>query len=293
MFFSQQQHPLRRNPGYSYFNPRPNPPTGAGVALLAGLGVLAVSGFAMANAIKAAPILPRPANGKSGSGKGKADEPTPSPLSGVYAPGATVAASNFITGDLRLPAALTVFPITESRDGSPTQTDFSLVTQVQNLVIRSSQGDLVPLLWLTAQPDGEVAFKVDQDALLGAGIGLPMADVLPTVTYADGTAKGARTQVSRLVTDLTAEAAEIAWDFALFRVNSKNDLFDEASITLDNYTREALKTIGGNTQTDVDKLDWSRSPNNLVPGTPAYRTWYGVQLLGQLAYQTIWNKKGG
>jgi len=271
---------------YSYFHTQAdrqhNPLTvGVGWGLLAGLGVLAAgTGLAMA-AVKAKDTKkqlgpgpnrpkPKPSNGVSA-------------LSGVYAEGATLGAitDSAVLSGIHGPLAISMYDINEgSADGqAPTASTFPTVTRAETLVTRGTGGDMIPLEYLYVLEDGGVGFKVDLDALLAAGNAMDMSG---DVMVAE--APGGQGQILRLVTDLTGPAATAAYKKATELVAEKNYLLDEPSGTRDDYVRQVLVKL-------APDLDWNVQPGDLQVGTPAWATWMGVDLVGQVAYQNFWSGK--
>jgi hypothetical protein len=279
------------NPSLVYSNPVAMGSTALAVAVVGGSAAV---GWFGARALLKPKEPPTPAIPVAP--KERAD---PAIFTGVYSSGATIAESKFILSELKLPYAFTVFPITESIDNSPTQSDFPLLTRVgAKLAIRPRAGDPasgsesdVPLLWLTAKTDGAVAFRIDIEAMLAQGVGTDIGEIEKSVTFADGTGPGALRQVGRLVTDLSPVAAELAWEGALYRAHKQDNLAEPGG-SLDDCTRYAITVIDGTLAgSQIGKFDWSKSPSNLELNTLEHDVWSGIQFICQLAYQTLWNKQ--
>ncbi len=261
-----------------YYNPPPHAPrrmnpvsAGTAFGLIAGLTVLGVGTVAAARAIErsAPPVTPGPS-----------PAPPTGELSGVFVPGATLGGSNRIAQAIRLPIAIQL-----GAQGRISQSNFPLRTVAERLMIRSKEGDVVPLNDVIASPDGEVGFQIDQDTLLRMGVAVPIDDaLLSSVNYADGEASGAREQILRLVCDLLPQVATEAYDAAVQAVEQQDALLDEPSGTRDAYVRSVLSKV-------KPDLPWPQDPDQLEAGSPAHRVWMGVDLVGQVAYQSVWNAR--
>lgn len=254
---------------YHRAKPRRMNPLGAGTAIGILVGVVAVSAgaYAVGKAIES----------RTPARTGVAPEPSEHELSGVYVPGATLLGSPKISSVLRLPIALTTWSLTDG-DGAqaPTVAQFPSLSRAEHLVIRSRDGLLVPLEYITALPDGHVTFKVDEVALMKAGIAY---DVTDEIMYADGTHKGALEQVGRLVTDLAGPVADTAYDAASSLILEGNR-FDEPSGSRDAYVAGVLREV-------APKITWPDDPSTLGVGTPRWQVWMGVSLVGQIAQQVM------
>jgi hypothetical protein len=266
---------------YSYFHHQPdrqrNPLAGRAWAIVGGVALaLAGTGVAVA-AVRAKDT------GPDGKRPSPTPKPGPSALSGVYAEGATLGAikDNAVLQSIQAPVAISMYDINQG-DGktAPTIQSFPTVTRAESLVLRSSNGDMIPLEYLTVAADGQTAWEVDKDALLAAGIAVDMdGDV--SATFQGLSPQG---RILRLVTDLTGEAAAHAYKTATDLVRDENYLLDEPSGTRDDYVRRVLKKL-------APELDWSADPTKLTVGTPAWAAWVGVDLVGQIAYQNFWSQQ--
>lgn len=263
---------------FDYYQHQPdrqrNPLTlGAGWGLLAGLGLLA-AGTGVAVAVVKAKDEKKRKELPSGP-----TSPTSS-LSGVYAEGATLGAvkDTSVLQGIHGPVAVTMYDISEGDGASaPTTSSFPTVTRAESLVTRGINGDMIPLEYLVVREDGIVGFKVDKDALLAGGVAVDL----------DGEVQvpgGGQARILRLVTDLTGPAAATAYKKATELVRDQNYLLDEPSGTRDDYVRQVLAQL-------APAIDWNVEPQDLVVGTPAWATWMGVDLVGQVAYQNFWSRQ--
>lgn len=267
---------------YSYFHNQPerqrNPIVGTTLGIIGGVALALVGTGVAVAAVRAK---------DTGDGKGKKPAPAPtpgtSPLSGVYAEGATLGAikDNAVLQSIQAPVAVTMYDLNQGDGGNaPTVQTFPTTTRAESLVVRSSNGDLIPLEYLAVAPDGQTAWEVDKEALLAAGIAVDMdGDV--SATFGGLSPQG---RILRLVTDLTGEAAAHAYQTATALVRDENYLLDEPSGTRDDYVRRVLKKL-------APDLDWSMDPTKLTVGTPAWAAWVGVDLVGQVAYQNFWSQQ--
>ena len=145
------------------------------------------------------------------------------------------------------------------------------------LLLLGKEGTLVPLVYLYAGAQGEVGFRVDEEALVSRGVAY---DVTAEATYADGTPAGARAQVDALVTNLSVGLADLAMREGRARVQQRGDDLSVAGGTRDGFVSDVLAEV-------VPSYDWSRAP---APGGAKWDSgpsmlWHGVSLVGQLAYQ--------
>ncbi len=89
-------------------------------------------------------------------------------------------------------------------------------------------------------------------------------------------------QLANLVTDITQERANIAYEYMLLLVGTEGyDLSNETA--RDEAVKRTASVI-------APRADWSQG---LVEAfdSPKGRVWVGIQLLGELAYQSFWNKQ--
>lgn len=142
-------------------------------------------------------------------------------------------------------------------------------------------------------PKDPLAGVYEHDALLPATVAedvmLPVYLTLPPrwkptpmVMVVDGTVNDS-TQLAVLITDITPEKAQMAYEYLKgLVVNEGFDLSEPG--TLDEAVKLAVDVI-------APKVDWSQG---LVPyafNDPEALVWRGTQLLGELAYQSYWNKQ--
>ena len=272
---------------YAYGRPAPNPAItlGTGLGLLGGLALTAAGAYGASRLIegrigKLEPHLPL--------GPGGIPPEWLQEVGAVREAGGTVGSASL---EIALPTALNVLGI-DAAEG-PGREQFPFVTQPEApLLIAAKRESLeepamqVPLLYLFATADGEVGFRVDTDELLAAGIAF---DLTEDVTYADGTQQGAFAQVNALITNLTAEAAQMVWGRAIELVATEGHDFSEASGTRDRFNQEVLSAL-------VPSFDWSNAPNNIGLdadfGSSIADLWRGVELVAQLAYQRHWLEQG-
>lgn len=255
-------------------NPRPAPRRRQQNPLTAGLVLGTLGGLAV---ITGGVILGKKLLADAEEKKPK-PEPKLSPLSGVYAQGATLGAMSDKTllASIKAPIAISMYDLsTGDAINAPTTVDFPFMTRAETLVVRSAEGDMIPLEYLMILGDGGYAFKVDEEALAAGGGSAPES------LFKETTAQG---QLGRLVTDLTGAAATEAYKAAYTRVSVNNDAFDEPSGTRDAYVRAVLQKL-------APGVDWSESPESLAVGTAAWETWMGIDLIGQIAYQNYWASK--
>jgi hypothetical protein len=241
-----------------------------GSALLTPAGFLLAAGGITAGALGARAALrsmePVPLEPKNGGGSLPAQSYN---LNGIYAENATFSAGP--QSDIQLDYLGDV-GLTDNQE------DFQVMMQggipqaalVRNLGVRSKDGDVVPLTSFFAKQDGQVGFVIDEN--------FPPVEDQTTITFADGTRAGALAQVGRLVTNLTGQAADLAFSRAYLAVINNNDIFDEPSGTRDRLVKSVLEELDS-TQT------WPDSPDNLAATDPLRAVWYGMELCAALAYQ--------
>lgn len=268
---------------HAYGHPARNPAItiGTGIGVLAGI---AATGLGVWGASR---LIEKRLDSRQPVGKGGIPPEWLAEVGAVREAGGTVGTALL---PVALPVALNVLG-PEPSEG-PARQQFPFLTQPDvPLLIRTKPdpegNDLdVPLLYLFAQPDGEVGFRVDNDALLEAGIAF---DVAPEVTYADGTQQGAFAQVGALVTNLNSDAANQAWAMAQELVSSRGFDLSEPGGTRDEYIRTVLSAL-------VPSFDWNKGPHdiglNANYGSSLADIWRGVDLVGQLAYQRVWLEQG-
>ena len=187
---------------------------------------------------------------------------TPS-LNGLFAEGATLGASPVISQHVRLPIALTTGDMsTSSFSLDELREEFPLVTRAYDLEYRDQEGEFLPL---------DVFFATSKVAHMhGPSVGL----------HFDSSLENSRDEVLRLVTNLTGAAATDAFNAATSAVMTRDDLFDEPSVTRDGFVRAFVNSRSPGA--------WPESPEQLPPGSAAYKTWMGVDLISQIAYQVAW-----
>lgn len=177
-----------------------------------------------------------------------------------------------------LPIALNTAGVVEVE--GPTEQSSPYVTQpLIPLDMIGRDGSRIPLVYLYAGADGEVALRVDEHTLINRGIAYP---VTQEATWADGSQQGARVQVSKLVTDLAPEVAIAAYREAWRRVETVGESYSVPSGTRDKFVAAVLQPI-------VPSYDWSKGPGT---AEPLKALWRGVSLMGQIAYQDYWTSRG-
>jgi hypothetical protein len=199
-------------------------------------------------------------------------------VNAVYSPDATIGDLVYEGEKVRRGDALPVALNTAGVAGveGPTEATMPYVTQpAVPLDMIGQDGMRIPLVYLYAGLDGEVALRVDDHILLQRGIAYPVTD---QATWADGTQQGARVQVSKLVTDLTREAAVKAYKEAWQRVSTAGESYSIPSWTRDEFVQAVLGQL-------VPSYDWSKGPGR---DPRLNRLWRGVSLMGQIAYQDYW-----
>lgn len=88
-----------------------------------------------------------------------------------------------------------------------------------------------------------------------------------------------------LVTDLSPEVALTAYELFLHYVaNQERNLSNDQQ--LDKTVREVLAVT-------APKVNWVKGIQNYPEGSPEFDVWMGHQLLGEIAYQSYWNKQAG
>lgn len=256
------------------FNPAPrrNPITTA--AVLGTIGGLTLVGGALFAAHK---MVQDAQKAKDAEKPKEEEEPSLSPFSGVYAQGATVSASGHVFAP---PIAISMYDIaTGDGEGAPTTANYPYMTRAETLVVRTADGELVPLEYFVAKADGTMYLKIDEEAVAAAGIDPSLVKVeLPKGSVEE--------RIGRLVTDLAGLAAKTAYYAAVERITKHNDNLAEPSGTRDAYVRGVLSNL-------VKSVDWSGAPESLRVGTVAWEVWMGVDLMGQLAYQQQRQAKNG
>jgi len=230
--------------------------------LLSTVGVVAGAAGTRAVLKSMEPVELKPKNG-GGSLPGTSYD-----LSGIYAENATFLAAP--QADIQLDYLGNV-GLSDNREDFQVMMEGGLpqAALVQNLSIRSKDGDPVPLTSFFAMQDGQVGFVIDENHP-------PVDQAL--VTYADGSREGALQQVGRLITNLNGKAADLAFSRAYLAVLNNQDIFDEPSETRDALVKSVLTELDGSQK-------WPDSPDNLAATDPLRAVWHGMELCAALAYQ--------
>jgi hypothetical protein len=90
-------------------------------------------------------------------------------------------------------------------------------------------------------------------------------------------------QLLNLVTDMTHERANIAYEYMLHLVGNKGMDLSDATTRDEAVRRTAAVT--------APRVDWSKGLSPYAYDSPEGLVWRGIELLGELAHQSYWNKQ--
>jgi hypothetical protein len=108
-------------------------------------------------------------------------------------------------------------------------------------------------------------------------------DLQGNVGPAGGNVVNSQLVLESLVTNLTSDTADVAYNYMLFLAAEKG--MDMSNPTVrDEATQRTLSRV-------APRVDWTKGLQPYTVGSPEFDVWLGVQMLGEIAYQSYWNKQ--
>ena len=93
------------------------------------------------------------------------------------------------------------------------------------------------------------------------------------------------TMLHSLVTNLTPDAALVIYEYMLMLVATKGDMLTAQDVAQrEKAVKETLSKV-------ASKVDWSKGLQPYKANGPEYAVWMGANMLGEIAYQSFWNKQ--